>query len=100
MRASTADGSFSNNIAVTRLFTQPFIQAQIKDKILKLRITGLCAGNSLVTGEFPAQMASNAENVWSRHHDKVNLASIMFGCRYLHFTSLAQLAVAITFVQY
>ena len=32
-------------------------------KILKLRVTGLCAGNSLVTGEVPAQMASYAENV-------------------------------------
>ena len=29
----------------------------------KLRVTGLCAGNSPGTGEFPAQMASNAENV-------------------------------------
>ena len=37
----------------------------------KLRVTGLCAGNSPVTGEFPSQMASNAENVsiWWRHHD-------------------------------
>ena len=34
----------------------------------KLCITGLCAGNSLVTGEFPAQKACNAENVWWRHH--------------------------------
>ena len=36
----------------------------------KLRVTGLCAGNSPGTGEFPAQMASNAENasVWWRHH--------------------------------
>ena len=36
----------------------------------KLRITGLCVGNSPVTGEFPAQRASNAENVsiWWRHH--------------------------------
>ena len=33
-------------------------------KTSKLRVTGLCAGNSLVTGEFPAQMASNAENVF------------------------------------
>ena len=32
-------------------------------KTSKLRVTGLCAGNSLVTGEFLAQMASNAENV-------------------------------------
>ena len=36
----------------------------------KLRVTGLCAGNSTGTGEFPAQMASYAENVsiWRRHH--------------------------------
>ena len=27
------------------------------------RVTGLCARNSPGTGEFPAQMASNAENV-------------------------------------
>ena len=39
-------------------------------KTSKLRVTCLCAGNSPVTGEFPAQMASNAENVsiWWRHH--------------------------------
>ena len=30
-------------------------------KTWKLRVTGLCVGNSPVTGEFPAQMASNAE---------------------------------------
>ena len=40
------------------------------NKTSKLRVTGLCAGNSPVTGEFPAQKASNAENVsiWWRHH--------------------------------
>ena len=39
-------------------------------KTSKLRVTGLCAGNSPGAGEFPAQMASNAENVsiWWRHH--------------------------------
>ena len=39
-------------------------------KTSKLRVTGLCARNSSVTGEFLAQMASNAENVsiWWRHH--------------------------------
>ena len=39
-------------------------------KTSKLRVTGLCAGNSPVTGEFPAQMASDAENVsiWWCHH--------------------------------
>ena len=40
-------------------------------KTSKLRVTGLCAGNSPVTGELPAQRASNAENVsiWWRHHE-------------------------------
>ena len=39
-------------------------------KTSKLRVTGFCAGNSPVTGEFPTQRASNAENVsiWWRHH--------------------------------
>ena len=39
-------------------------------KTSKLRVTGLCAGNSPGTGEFPAQMASNVENVsiWWRQH--------------------------------
>ena len=32
-------------------------------KTSTLRVTGLCAGNSPGIGEFPAQMASNAENV-------------------------------------
>ena len=42
-------------------------------KTSKLRVIGLCAGNSPVTGEFPAQMASNAEDAsiqW-RHIYKV-----------------------------
>ena len=33
------------------------------EKTSKLRVTGLCEGNSPVTGEFPAQKASNVENV-------------------------------------
>ena len=39
-------------------------------KTSKLRVTGICVGNTPVTTEFPAQMASNAENVsiWWRHH--------------------------------
>ena len=39
-------------------------------KTSKLRVTGLCVGNSPGTGEFPTQMASYAENVsiWWRHH--------------------------------
>ena len=55
-------------------------------KTPKLRLTGLCAGNSPGTGEFPAQMASNAENVsiWWRHHvssldmEMVQVVEILF----------------------
>ena len=45
-------------------------------KTSKLRVTGLCAGNSSVTGEFLAQMTSNAENVsiWWRHHAEPMMA--------------------------
>ena len=41
-------------------------------KTSKLRVTGLCAGNSPVNGEFSAQRASNAENVsiWLSYHVK------------------------------
>ena len=51
------------------MYTEPFVQVQIK-KTLKLCVTCLCEVNSPVTGEFPAQRASNAENVsiWLRHH--------------------------------
>ena len=39
-------------------------------KASKLLVTGLCVGTSLVTGEFPAQMARNAKkaSIWWRHH--------------------------------
>ena len=40
-------------------------------KTSKLRFTGLCVGNSPVTGVFPAQRASNAEyvSIWWHHHE-------------------------------
>ena len=49
---------------LSRLFTRR------SKKTSKLRVTGLWAGISPVTGEFPAQRTSNAENVfiWWRHH--------------------------------
>ena len=39
-------------------------------KTSKLRVTGICVGNAPGTGEFPVQMASNAEDasIWWRHH--------------------------------
>ena len=47
-------------------------------KALKLRVSGLCAGNSPETGEFPAQMVSNAKNVsiWWRHIESIKTTSI------------------------
>ena len=52
-----------------RLFTQPFIQAQIIANIKAPRHWPLWR-NLPVTGELVAQRASNAENVsiWWRHH--------------------------------
>ena len=52
-------------------------------KTSKLRVTGLCAGNSPGTGELPAQMASNAENVsisW-RHHVRAIYQLSVFRCK-------------------
>ena len=56
-----------NNCLINRLFRFR------SKKTSKLRVAGLCAGNYPGTGEFPLQMASNAENVfiWWRHHDIV-----------------------------
>ena len=53
-----------HNCSLNCLFTRR------SKKTSKLRATGLCAGNSPGTGEFPTQLASNAENVsisWRRH---------------------------------
>ena len=47
----------------SRLFAQPFVQ--------KLRVTGLCEGNSPVASGFASQRVGNAENVsiWWRHQN-------------------------------
>ena len=42
-------------------------------KTWKLCVTGICEGNSSVTGEFPAQRASNAEHVSIRWRHRVNV---------------------------
>ena len=44
-------------------------------KTSKLRITGLCDGNSPVTSEFLTQRVSNVEDVsiWWRHHNMVKM---------------------------
>ena len=52
-------------------------------KTQKFRVTGLCAGNSPVTGGFPAQRANIAESVstWWRHHIYPRLESVSFHYR-------------------
>ena len=58
----------------SRLFTQSLIQAQIKENIKVPRHWPLCR-EFTGTGEFPAQRASNAENVsiWWRHHALIHV---------------------------
>ena len=54
---------------ITSLYSTVYSRRRSK-KTSKLRVTGLFVWNSPVTGEFPTQRASNAENVsiWWRHH--------------------------------
>ena len=55
-------------------------------KTSELRVTGLCVGNSPVTGEFPAQMASAAENVsiWYCNHVHLTDKDAYFASRSGH----------------
>ena len=56
-------GAMASQITSLRIvYSTVYLGAEEK-KTSKLRTTGLCVGNSLVTGEFPAQMASNAKSL-------------------------------------
>ena len=59
----------------------------LSKKTSKLRVTDLCLGNSPGTGEFPAQKASNAENVsiWWRHHGMLGRPVQLTILRYLRW---------------
>ena len=61
------------------LFTRLFRRRSKKTS--KVRVTGLCVGNSPVTGEFPTQRVSYAENVsiWWRHHEMQNEICMGYG---------------------
>ena len=61
-------GGISNHQPHDCLFN--FFFGRESKKTSKLCVTGLCVGNSPLTVEFPAQMASYAENVsiWWCHH--------------------------------
>ena len=61
-------------------------------KTSKLRVTGLCAGNSPVPDESPHKRASNAEKVssiWWRHH--VHLVAIFVNCTLRDLFTAAQI---------
>ena len=68
-------------------------------KTSKLRVTGLCAWNSPGTGEFPAQMASYAENVsiWWRHHVYVELLFFAGECNSMTSSVLTALTKQVSF---
>ena len=61
--------TIASQTPASRLFTQPFIQTQIKENIKAPRHWPLCVEFTGI-GEFPAQRANYAENVsiWWRHH--------------------------------
>ena len=63
-------GTIASQITSPTIFYSTVDPDADQRKHKKLRVTGLCVGNSPGTGEFPAQMASNAENasIWWRHH--------------------------------
>ena len=66
-RHNECDGVLNHqlhNCLLNRLFRRR------SKKVSMLCVTGLCEENSPVTGEFPAQRASDAENVsiWWCHH--------------------------------
>ena len=61
------------------MFFQPYVQTYIKESINAQ--LALCEGNPTVTGGFPSQRASNAENIsisW-RHHDVWSIPGIISG---------------------
>ena len=83
------------------LFTQPFIQAQItSQKTSKLRVTGLCEGNSPVTSDPPPPppaWTSNAEDVsyWWRHHVKTFHEFPLWNKDLYHISNYANLSYSV-----
>ena len=63
-------GAMASQITSLTIVCSAVYSMRRSKKTSKLRVTGPLCGNSPVTGEFPAQRASNVENVsiWWRHH--------------------------------
>ena len=70
-------------------------------KTSKLRVTGLCEENPLVTGGFPSQRASNAENVpiWWRHHDQQGFVLVLGTDRY-RYDAVQYIMISCTQLKY
>ena len=68
-------GSMASQITRVSIIYSTVCWGSDQRKKSKLSVTGLCDGNSPVTGEFPAQRASNAWNIsiWWRHHERLAL---------------------------
>ena len=62
--------AMTSQITSTTIVYSTVYSGADKKKTSKPRVTGICEGNSPVTGEFPTQRASNAGNIsiWWRHH--------------------------------
>ena len=62
-------------------------------KISKLHIADLCEGNSAVTGEFPAQRASNVESVsiWWCHHGMGKTVSYLTTTKHIWICTLLEM---------
>ena len=82
-----------SQITHVSMFVQPFVQAQIKENIKAPRHWPLW-GNPPVTGGFPSERASDAENVsiWWRHHALYNyFQNFMCSKTYRHEIYTAQI---------
>ena len=64
-------GAMASQITSLTIVYSTVYSGEDKKKHQSSTSLAFCAGNSPGTGEFPAQMASNTENVsiWWRHHD-------------------------------
>ena len=74
-------GAMASKITSLTIVYSTVYSGTDKKKNVKAQRLGLC----VVTGEFPAQMASNVENVsiWWRHHVVVMTRSVCTS-KYLH----------------
>ena len=64
-------GTIASQITSLTIVYSTVYSGADQGKHKKLRVTGLCVGNTPGTGKFPTQMSSNAENVsiWWRHRE-------------------------------